>query len=343
MPATIKDKDGYDERTLKPYKEFLSNFSSFFTLNYDPLLYWMSLHFINKGDKDITSIIEQEEKIKSTQEGSKDYEKAQTKMKEKFGKCMSTIREIIFSNVAKKDNYKMKVFYENECLFDEPLSKVEADKAVTLKKISHTICANMENSIANNEQLKEEYEKIEAHVLSNYNTKKAETIANKDGIKVNFTDGFLSNSQSKLLEWDSDNPQTAFFLHGAFHILEKDGKTIKIKADPTNTMLKNIKEERQKGFKSLTVLESEHKNKIDEINRYAYLKYCFDNFKNIQGNLVTFGVSFYDSDNHIIEFINNNRALKNIYIGCYDEPSTELIEKFKNNDKVKYFSTKSMF
>lgn len=107
-------------------------------------------------------------------------------------------------------------------------------------------------------------------------------------------------------------------------------------------MLSNIKKEWAEGYDSLTVLESEHKNKIQEIVASDYLKYCFAQFKSINGILVTFGVSFLDSDNHIIDAINSNPNLEKIFIGCYDNPSEALLEKFKDNSKIFYFSTKGI-
>ena len=35
--------------------------------------------------------------------------------------------------------------------------------------------------------------------------------------------------------------------------------------------------------------------------------------------------------------------ISNLYIGCYEKPSDELLNKFKNNPKVKYFFTKGIF
>ena len=132
-------------------------------------------------------------------------------------------------------------------------------------------------------------------------------------------------------------------MHGAFHILQNEKSIVKIKAEPTTSMLKNIQEAWHKGYDSLTILESTAKNKEDEINKNPYLKYCFEKFQNQNSVLVTLGVSFYDSDNHLIDSINKNEQLSSIYIGCYEEPSEELLNKFKHNSKVKYFSTKGIF
>lgn len=343
MPATIKDKKDYDEKTLKPYKEFLSNYKNFFSLNYDPLLYWMSLKFMNKGDKDINAVLDWESKKANSTEGTKKYEQAEGKVKECYAKCINAIRENIFIKKICKKDYTVQVMYDNECLLNETLEKMEEDKAISLKKVSSKICENIEAAASKKESLKNEYEKIELQTKSDYDSKRAEIISNKeDGLEINFTDGFLNNSETKQLEWSEQNEQNAFFMHGAFHILEKDDKVIKIKADDTNTMLTKIKDEWAKGYKSLTVLESEHKSKIQEINNSPYLKYCFERFKSLNGVLVTFGVSFLDSDNHIIDAINSDTNLEKIFIGCYDNPSEALLEKFKDNPKVFYFSTKGI-
>ena len=343
MPPTVRAKNDYNEKTLVPYKNFLAEFNEFYTLNYDPLLYWMSLHFINNGDKDVQAVMNAEEKYNSAKEGSKTKENSKIRLYEQITSCMSKIREKIFVYKAQKDKYNMKVYFADKCLYDETLSKAEADKTIAIDKISNTLCQNMGKICDENEAIKEEFERIEQDVQTDFDSKRAEIIAINNGIKIEFNDGFLTNRESKQLEWNSENPQNVYFLHGAFHILQKEDSIVKIKAEPTTTMLKSIQEEWNKGYDSLTILESTAKNKEDEINKNSYLRYCFDNFKNQNGALVTLGVSFYDSDNHIIDSINSNKNLSNIYIGCYEEPSEELLNKFKDNARVKYFSTKGIF
>ena len=69
-----------------------------------------------------------------------------------------------------------------------------------------------------------------------------EIIALNNGVKIAFNDGFLPNKESKQLEWNGENPQNVYFLHGAFHILQNEKSIVKIKAEPTTSMLKNIQE-----------------------------------------------------------------------------------------------------
>lgn len=343
MPLSIRAKNNYDENTLVPYKSFLSEFNEFYTLNYDPLLYWMSLHFINNGDKDVQAVMKAEEKYNKAKDESKSKKNFKIKFHEQVTNCMSKIRKKLFTQKAHKDKYNMKIFFANKCLYDEILSEAEKNKTITLEKISNELCSKMEEISSENAEIKEEYEQIEQYVKEDFDFKKAEIIAINDAVKIKFNDGFSTNPETKRLEWSRENLQNVYFLHGAFHILKKDNSIVKIKADPTTTMLNNIQEEWNNGYDSITILESSAQNKETRINENAYLEYCFTKFKEQKGILVTLGVSFYDSDDHIIKNINLNENLTQIYIGCYDEPSDELLNKFKDNPKVKYFSTKEIF
>lgn len=343
MPPTVRAKNDYNENTLVPYKNFLANFNEIYTLNYDPLLYWMSLHFINNGDKDVQAVMRAEEKYNKAKDKSKTKENSKKKFYEQMTTCMSKIREKIFTTKARKDKYSMRVYFADECLYNETLSKAEADKTIALGKISNILCSNMKKICNKNMEMQKEYEQIEQDVKNDFNSKKTEIIAIDNGVKIKFNDGFLTNNETKRLEWSRENTQNVYFLHGAFHILKKDDSIIKIKAEPTTTMLKNIQEEWSNGYDSLTILESTAKNKEEQIDKNPYLKHCFDKFKEQKGVLVTLGVSFYDSDNHITDCINRNNNINQVYIGCYDAPSDELLGKFKDNPKVKYFSTKGIF
>ena len=272
MPPTVRAKNDYNEKTLVPYKNFLAEFNNFYTLNYDPLLYWMSLHFINNGDKDVQAVMAAEEKYNNAKEGSKTKENTKNKFYEQVTNCMTKIREKIFISKAHKDKYNMKVYFADKCLYDETLLKAESDKTVAIDKISKTLCQNMEKVCDENEEIKEEYELIEQEVQTDFNSKKAEIIAINNGIKIEFNDGFLPNRESNQLEWNSENPQNVYFIHGAFHILQKQNSIIKIKAEPTVSMLKNIQKEWDNGYDSLTILESTAKNKEEEINKNSYLR-----------------------------------------------------------------------
>jgi len=108
-------------------------------------------------------------------------------------------------------------------------------------------------------------------------------------------------------------------------------------------MIEKVKEKWDEGYEPLTVLESSPEEKVARIKQSPYLKKCFDEFQNISGTLVTHGLSFMSSDQHIIDAINNNSNLEKIYVGCYAQPTEEIKQAFKNNDKVVFFDTSEMF
>lgn len=339
MPSSIRDKENYDEATLKPYNTFLSLFKNYFTLNYDPIFYWMMLHFQGNNDKNLEKYINIENELLKTSEDDKKYNKIQQKYEDEN----DNYRKISFDKFINKEEYKMSITYKDSCLYNKTLKDADNDNLYTtnLTKKIYSCIVEQKDSDKN---CKEEFVSLDKFKDGFIEACKKENEERKENILVQSFDGFYP--ESNILTWNKDNAQNVFYLHGAFHILEKDGKTIKIKREvnkPTNKMLDNIIKEWEHGFDSLTVLEGTGKEKIEKIKKYEYLDFCLEQFKSIKGNLITHGVSFADSDNHIIEAINNNNNLENIYIGCYDVPSDEILNKFTCKNKIKLFSTKDMF
>ena len=117
-----------------------------------------------------------------------------------------------------EDKYSMKVYFADKCLYNETLLKAEADKTISLDKISNVLCSNMEKLCDENTEMREEYEQIEQDVKNDFDSKKGEIVAIDNGIKIEFNDGFLPNKETKRLEWNNENPQNVYFLHGAFQI-----------------------------------------------------------------------------------------------------------------------------
>lgn len=57
--------------------------------------------------------------------------------------------------------------------------------------------------------------------------------------------------------------------------------------------------------------------KLDQIQRNAYLSYCLSKLSRIEAPLVTFGLSFGDSDQHIVDACVENPSLDHVYIGIF--------------------------
>ena len=160
------------------------------------------------------------------------------------------------------------------------------------------------------------------------------------------TDGFWGEcSQPK--RWDSKNKQCVYYLHGAFHLKISDDRIVeKITSDQNLNLFKKIREEWDKGVKSHLVIASDYKTKeLKLTSDYSpYLSHCFNKFKQIDGILVTHGVSFSKSDTHIVEAIKSNSNLSKVYVGYFKPAELKHFEEiFQYNNKVEYFCTKNMF
>lgn len=338
MPDSIRDKENYNEAILKPYNEFLSVFNKFFTLNYDPVFYWLTMHFQGNGDNDIKKFMSIETELANIPKDDKKYATKQKSLETENEK----LRVKTFGSFIDKDKYKMIINYKDTCLYNKTLKEADEDK-IFKEKITKTIYDNLTEKKAQEENCSEECANLEKFKDGYIENCKKEIEQKAENIFINSTDGFFKDGG--ILKWDKQNPQNVFYLHGAFHILTKDNETIKIKKDENSSakMLDNIKKEWDNGFESLTVLEASSEEKIKTIKDSEYLTHCYNELAEISGNLVTFGVSFEDSDNHIIKAINNNDKLEKIFIGCYDIPCDAILNKFSQKDKIKLFSTKNLF
>lgn len=168
----------------------------------------------------------------------------------------------------------------------------------------------------------------------------------KDKAKKYINDGF-SKGKEHLYWKSSDAKQNIFYLHGAFHLVREDNKHIKkIVKGSKKSLLQTIKAEWKNGMKSHIVIASDFETKKFKLSKkYSeYLAYGYEKFKNIEGILVTVGVSFSDSDKHIIDAINNNKKLDEVYIGYYTDDESKLLKnKFHQSNKIKFYCTKDMF
>lgn len=342
LPKSLKDIDGYDIQKINAYKEFFSLFDNTYTLNYDPLIYWLFLNFTNYGEQDFLDVLSLTSQISDVDEKSCEYKKLQKSLNSKISKCETKIKKDFLPKYMGEENsdYNVKVFYKNSCLMNDILG---AAKYVT-KTIFEKVYKIMEDKKEeNNVEINQEKEKIDACVESGIKTKTNELRKSQDEYNIKLSDGFNSG------KWKSDyiDSQTLHFLHGAIHIVEKQEsqEVEKIQADDAGNMLKNIATLWANGFESLIVLESSADDKMKRIKTSPYLKNCFDKFKTISGNLVSFGVAFENSDEHIIKAIKNNQNIQNIYIGGFskDEIIGKIAPKFIDDNRVKFFITKDFF
>jgi len=109
--------------------------------------------------------------------------------------------------------------------------------------------------------------------------------------------------------------QNLFFLHGAFHIY-RDGNLFKKITQQSDKALYDKLEEVLNNEEQELVCVFQHKDKVDVISDNGYLKHCFEKLGEISGNLVIIGSSLADNDDHIFGQINNS-SINTIYISAF--------------------------
>lgn len=340
MPPSIQSQK-YDKDKLVPYKEFFKYFNNFFTLNYDPLLYWMCLQFSPRGHKEVTSIYKAQQELENISIEDPQYE-VKTKVIDKGLKKIGSDR---FCDAINKEDYSLEIYLRSQCIFNKKFS----EKSILTKD---AVIKNVYEVIQDN---KKEFTECEREVLALETDKEMfikeekEKIIEKEMDSIDSNDGFFPNDK-KVFTWNKKNPQNVYYLHGAFHILEKDDEVIKITKEEksedniSTKMLGNIQNYWKDGFDSLTILEGNHVDKKREIEKSNYLTYCYEQLCSLSGDLVTFGVSFFKSDNHIIEAINKNTNIKKVYIGCHGvRIADEILNKFSKDKKLILFDTINFF
>ncbi len=162
------------------------------------------------------------------------------------------------------------------------------------------------------------------------------------------TDGF--KHVDKKLIWDNKNKQNTYYLHGAFHFLKQDTCIHKVKRNNNKNLYESINKEWAKGSKSHIVISPDYeakKLKITNSEYSPYLKHCFNSFQEIEGILVTMGVSFSKSDIHIVDAIKKNVSLKKIYLGYHTNQDYKHFKELFNSDnipfEIEYYCTKNIF
>ncbi len=338
MPKSLMETPYFTNEKLAIYKKFFNNFSKIFTLNYDPLLYWMVMHFLNYGNEDYVKCYDLNEQLKNTDKDSDNFNKLKKNVDKFHDKCMKTIRGEMYEKYLKdKDYYRMLISCKNKPLIEKSIYEATEQFSIKWDKLADTLYNTLEEVKEDDEIFEQESQALDKIATSAFNSQLQMIETNKEELQININDGFNGET------WQPNMAQTIFYLHGAFHFMEKDGEVLKVKAEANNKMVSNIKKKWDEGFEPLTVLESTPEKKKARIAQSRYLTRCFDELKTAKGNLVTHGLSFMSSDQHIIEAINSNNNLDKIYIGVYGTISEDIKKAFENNPKVSFFNTEGMF
>lgn len=148
---------------------------------------------------------------------------------------------------------------------------------------------------------------------------------------------------SGLIWGKNRDTQKMFYLHGALPFFDDGVAIIKEEYDSHNYILQKISARMEKGEYPIFVTAGDGQQKLKHIMHNRYLTYCYENFCEAEGSLVTFGFNFGPSDDHIIKAI--NRAAKHgrkspdklwsLYIGVYSDEDRKHIENIEGKFKCK--------
>jgi Domain of unknown function (DUF4917) len=138
------------------------------------------------------------------------------------------------------------------------------------------------------------------------------------------------------LTWGKNrDDQNVFYLHGALPFFDNGVAVVKEEYDLYNNLLQNISARMEKGEYPIFVTAGDGQQKLNHITHNQYLTYCYDNFCQAEGSLVTYGFSFGPNDEHIIAAVNKAARRKvpnklwSIYIGVYSPEDKKHIEKIE--------------
>ena len=137
--------------------------------------------------------------------------------------------------------------------------------------------------------------------------------------------------------------QNVFYLHGALPFFDSGVAVVKEKYDVHNYLLQKISARMKNGEYPIFVTAGDGQQKLKHITHNQYLTYCYDSFCEAEGSLVTYGFSFGQYDEHIIDAI--NRAAKqgkkvpdklwSIYISVYSNEDRKHVEKIVGKFRCK--------
>lgn len=145
--------------------------------------------------------------------------------------------------------------------------------------------------------------------------------------EVNREDGFGigDDPDAQWVVWDSTrgpNP-TVNFLHGGLHLYDVGGEIRKITWSRTQERLVDqIRANLTVDAYPLVVTEGDSAEKLAKIQHSAYLSRAYRSLANIRGSLFTYGMSFSENDDHLLECLRTSQVSR-LYLSLYGDPDSD--------------------
>lgn len=125
--------------------------------------------------------------------------------------------------------------------------------------------------------------------------------------------------------WDSSaHEQNVHYLHGGLHIFESGPEIQKYTWCNTGLpLIDQIRAALQAEKYPLFVAEGSASQKMSRIIRSSFLGRAFRSFENIGGAVVAYGLSFGNSDDHIVKAMTRNKV-RHLAVSLYGPPDSEM-------------------
>lgn len=298
-------KNVYSEEKEGVYL-LLKSFTNYFTLNYDPLLYLLLLHF----------------------KSSKDENKAAFALP----LSLKFIEEDM--NERKNNIYAdIKRARANGTL---AISGLDGNSSTTSSFSSLTKAHFTTEISADSKRNKKGWKSVEIKkvVALLLEEEKKHNILDKVDDGSGLLD-FFENEAEYVFDTTSAT-QNLFFLHGAFHIY-KDGSQVKKITQQSNKALYERLEEILNSNDHELVCVFQTNNKKGAIDECEYLKNCLNKLKTLSGVMVIIGSSLDDNDDHIFKEINDSN-INTLYISTLNTTKDKMHEK-----ALEKFPTKTIY
>lgn len=286
-------KNIYSEKNSEVYL-FLKNFTNYFTLNYDPFLYLLLLHYKSSKLKEKTTLVLQPS-LKFIEEDLNERENNIYKEIKRARENGTLILSGVDNNIPTTPLSSLVNAHFIIEIFE--YSK-RYNKGWTKKDIEMVL-----NSLLEEEKKHQVLDKVD------------------DGSRqLNLFDDkieFVFDTESTT--------QNLFFLHGAFHIY-KDGKIVKKITKKKDKALYDRIEDILNSEELELICIFQKENKKDLIEENSYLLNCLNKLNTLSGIMVIIGSSLDDNDDHIFEEIDKSN-IENLYISSLDKDKENILEK----------------
>ncbi|WP_164121887.1 DUF4917 family protein [Sphingobacterium sp. xlx-130] len=231
----------------------------------------------------------------------------------------------------------------------EGLIKVIAETHPSYKDISPSIFRSLSIDFERfNNIYTTNYDIFIYKIILAYNELLDRGYVSRNRYKDNFCDEI---TKGKLgLDFFSDESRVIKYLHGSLFIFHQNYTYKFVRGSDSDEYITLLKREIQNNNFPLFVAEGKSEDKFNAIKNNYYLRSCYEDLKREKDSLVVYGLSFQESDKHLVDALNSSKIdniIISIYVGSKNEK--EIIDETSRynlmfpNKSVTFYNSESLF